>query len=58
MVTYAHDPLTGQGYVYLPGKNDPMYTLNTRSMYRYGREGQWFYATAKWQDAAERMLTR
>ena len=41
------DPATGQGYVYLPGKSDEPYRLNTKAIYR-GREGNWFRANAAW----------
>jgi hypothetical protein len=50
IVSYAVDPATGQGYVYLPGKADEPYRLNTKAIYR-GREGNWFRATATWQSA-------
>lgn len=50
VVSYAVDPGTGQGYVYLPGKADEPYRLNTKAIYR-GREGNWFRATAAWQSA-------
>jgi len=48
VVTYAVDPATGQGYVYLPGKTDEPYRLNTKAIYRQ-REGHWFRATVEWQ---------
>jgi hypothetical protein len=50
IVSYAVDPATGQGYVYLPGKSDEPYRLNTRAIYR-GCEGRWFRANAAWQAA-------
>ncbi len=50
IVSYSVDPVTGQGYVYLPGKSDGPYRLNTKAIYR-GREGNWFRATAAWQTA-------
>ena len=50
IVSYAVDPATGQGYVYLPGKSDQPYRLNTKAIYR-GREGNWFQANAAWQSA-------
>jgi hypothetical protein len=50
IVSYAVDPLSGQGYVYLPGKSDEPYRLNTRAIHR-GREGTWFRANAAWQTA-------
>jgi len=39
VVSYSVDPATGQGYVYLPGKADEPYRLNTKAIYR-GREGK------------------
>jgi len=50
VVSYETDPATGQSYVYLPGKTDEPYRLNTKAIYR-GCEGNWFRATAAWQDA-------
>jgi len=50
IVSYAVDPVTGHGYVYLPGKSDEPYRLNTKAIYR-GREGNWFRANAAWQAA-------
>jgi hypothetical protein len=50
IVSYAVDPATGQGYVYLPGKSDEPYRLNTKAIYR-GSEGNWFRANAAWQTA-------
>ena len=50
IVSYAVDPVTGQGYVYLPGKSDESYSLNTHSILR-GCEGSWFRANAAWQTA-------
>ena len=50
IVSYAVDPASGEGYVYLPGKADEPYRLNTKAIYR-GREGSWFHATAAWQAA-------
>lgn len=50
IVSYAVDPVTGQGYVYLPGKSDEPYRVNTKAIYR-GREGNWFRASAAWQAA-------
>lgn len=50
IVSYAVDPVTGQGYVYLPGPSDEPYRLNTKAIVR-GREGKWFRANAAWQAA-------
>lgn len=55
VVTYETDPGIGQGFVYLPGKGDERYRLNARAIYR-GREGNWFRASAAWQDAVRRFM--
>jgi hypothetical protein len=57
IVSYAIDPATGQGYVYLPGKMDEPYRLNTQAIYR-GCEGHWFRATAAWQSAFTSIVPR
>ena len=57
VIAYESDPVTGQGYVYLPGKTDERYRLNTKAIY-HGREGNWFRATPAWQDAFRRATTR
>ena len=49
-VAYEYDPATGEGYVYLTPSR-----LNTRSIYR-GVEGNWFLATAEWQEAVRDAL--
>jgi hypothetical protein len=57
IVSYAVDPATGQGYVYLPGESDEAYRLNTRAIYR-GCEGHWFRANAAWQTAFRNAVHR
>ena len=56
-VVYATDPSSGAGYVYLPGKSDEPFRLNTRAIFR-GREGNWFRATAAWQKAVDRLIAQ
>ena len=56
-VLYATDPAGGEGYVYLPGKGDEPYQLNTRAIFR-GREGNWFRATAAWQKAVDPLIAQ
>ena len=55
IVSYAVAPATGEGYVYLPGKTDERYRLNTKAIYR-GREGNWFRASAAWQSAFRKVV--
>jgi hypothetical protein len=42
VVSYDYNPSTEQGYVYLPGKADESYRLNTFAIYRRGLEGTGF----------------
>jgi hypothetical protein len=55
LVIYQRNRSTGQGYVYLPGKADAWYRLNTRAVLR-GGEGHWFRATAVWQEVFGRLV--
>ena len=49
VVLYARDPASRHGFVYLPGKGEPSYDLNVRSIYRGPRvDGQWFRTTESW----------
>jgi len=48
VVLYEHDPATGLGYVYLPGKSDEHFALNVRSIHRRV-EGHWLRANEAWQ---------
>jgi hypothetical protein len=48
---------TPTSYVYLPGRGDEWYGLNTRSIYR-GREGRWFRANRDWQRTVRPLIER
>jgi hypothetical protein len=51
VVSYGHNPLSGEGYVYLPGVGDPRHGANVRSIFRGSNyEGHWFRASAAWQN--------
>ena len=52
---YAFDCLAHQGYVYLPGKTDEEYRLNTSTIL-YGVEGSWFHAWKLWDHLAQRFI--
>jgi hypothetical protein len=49
VVFYVHDAAARQGYVYVPGRGEDWYDLNTRSILR-GVEGDWFVASREWQE--------
>lgn len=54
-VSYAFDSVTGEGYVYLPGKSDENYALNVHTIIRRV-EGKWFHSWAKWDSIAQRLI--
>jgi hypothetical protein len=58
VVSYEYNPATGLGYVYLPGKADEWYELNTFSIYRGGLEGDWFHAASRWDDFVRPIIAR
>jgi hypothetical protein len=55
VVDYEGDQ--SQGFVFIPGRTDARFTLNTRSIYR-GVEGQWFRATDEWHRFAVESLAQ
>ena len=55
IVTYVDDPANHRGFVYLPGKGEADYSLNTFSIYR-GVEGQWFEARKSWVDLVTALI--
>ena len=58
VVLYEHDPSSGLGFVYLPGKSDERYSLNTRAISRgYRFEGHWFRASTAWQSAVAKLIS-
>jgi hypothetical protein len=59
VVTYAFDPATNQGFVYLPGKGEDWYAVNTRSILRgKGVEGNWFMSSRAWDDFARPRIAK
>jgi hypothetical protein len=58
VVVYEYDPLVGRGYVYLPGKADEWYRINSAAMGHDGLEGNWFRATRAWDDFVKPYLPK
>jgi len=57
VVLYDHDPASGRGFVYLPGRSDKYYWRNVRTiLHGDNLEGHWFHATDAWHDAVNRLL--
>lgn len=50
VVLYEHDPRSGRGYVYFPGRGEEHFGGNVRTILR-GVEGRWLYANVAWQQA-------
>ena len=57
VVSYVSDRTTQQGYVYLPGRDDKEYILNTTTIHRR-REGNWFRAAGAWQAVVTPLIGR
>jgi hypothetical protein len=49
-LSYVFEPRTGHGFVYLPRRGEPFYTLNVSTIMR-GQEGEWHGADQRWSDA-------
>src|SRR5882762_9317224 len=58
VVFYEYDSLIGRGYVYLPGKTDEWYRLNTAKMAHDSLEGSWFRATRAWDDFVRPLIPK
>jgi hypothetical protein len=58
VVTYARDPQSGEGLIYLPGRGEEGYRLNVGTILRDGKDGVWQSASQRWADALNRYLPR
>jgi hypothetical protein len=56
VVEFCRDPLTGVGYVYLPGQGDARYRLNARTILREGQDGTWQRAAPGWSEAVSQAI--
>jgi hypothetical protein len=56
MITYAYDPSSENGYIYLPGPKDgEVYERNVFSIV-HGIEGNWFYASPAWERSVRPLI--
>jgi hypothetical protein len=53
---YYTDPNEGQGFIYLPGKDEPYYRVNNSTILRGRQDGTWYQATPAWDAAALELL--
>ena len=56
VVTYAHDPVSGEAFIYLPGRGEEHYALNVSTILRDGRDGRWHRAVTAWAEALKPSL--
>ncbi|MEZ5316235.1 MAG: hypothetical protein R2752_02430 [Vicinamibacterales bacterium] len=54
LVRFAWDPVSGLGFVYLPGPGDAAYAVNRGTIMRGVNDGRWFRASARWAGAIQR----
>jgi hypothetical protein len=54
---YDYDPLSGRGFVYLPGRGEPWHDLDVNLLY-HGVEGHWFRATDSWTAFARALIVK
>jgi hypothetical protein len=55
VVYYIYDSSARRGYVYLPGRDDEFYRLNTGTIYR-SVEGHWFRSWIAWDNVAAPLI--
>lgn len=55
VVFYEYESASGYGYVYLPGRTDEWYRLNTNTII-HGVEGRWFRAWSGWDSVAAPLI--
>ena len=61
VLQYSPDPSGGPGYLYIPGRGDPWYSLNigtilTGDSDAWNPNGKWQYATSDWDALMQRAL--
>jgi hypothetical protein len=55
-VSLARDARTGALWLYLPGRGEPGYALNVRTMLRDTQDGHWHRPSPAWASALEKYL--
>ena len=56
VVHYTKGAKPGEGYIYLPGRGDESYRLNSATILRAGHDGQWHAASRAWSKMLEGYL--
>lgn len=58
VVSYAYNPSTGHGFVYLPGRGNKLFKFNGAMLHGHGLEGNWFRATSAWDSFVRPFIAR
>jgi hypothetical protein len=58
VVSYAYNPSTGQGFVYLPGRDDEQFKSNKGMWHGHGFEGNWLRATKAWESFVNPLIAK
>lgn len=58
VVSYAYNPSTEQGFVYLPGPGDELFKFNHAMWHGHGFEGNWLRATSTWETFARPLIAK
>ena len=51
VVYFCADPATGDGFIYLPGRDESPYRTNIGTILREEQDGRWHRASAEWSSA-------
>jgi hypothetical protein len=59
VVSYAYNPSTEQGYIYLPGRSDELFKFNAATiLHGHSFEGHWLRATSAWGTFARPLIAK
>jgi hypothetical protein len=56
VVSYVKDAATGEGFIYLPARDEPGYWINEATIERLADEGKWHRAAQRWASAINSRL--
>jgi hypothetical protein len=57
VVYYYPETSAEHGYIYIPGKGDKWYSLNTSTISHGGKDGKWHYASSEWEARIKPLIT-
>jgi hypothetical protein len=57
LLYYYPQPAGTRGYIYMPGKGEPYYPVNVRTILREESDGRWHQSTPVWEEAFDQILS-